>query len=154
MTTTAMLTQTQRMVNLTIIRPAQIQDYACCVPLALALREDTHWADFPTQPTDDQIERWLQSLDCLFVAEADGQLLGLCGGSIAWHPLYSSVPYIWEQIWYVMPAKRFELIGLRLLRHVKAWGQAHGAKALLFGRPRREPPGEELIWHRFGGRHA
>lgn len=128
-----MLTDTTK----AIIRLATIDDILPCVMLIRKLRLATFWqhldADSETGVAGVLLAHRLltSKSSCLYVADVDGVVVGLCGGELTSHFMSPHITLLIEWAWWVEPDNRESSIGARLWLTVCEWGKQRGAKAAL-----------------------
>ena len=125
-----MLTETKQI----IIRPATREDLVLCIDMILALRQETFWKNM-SEPADPMAmlvsilyRLTTQGNFCLYVAEHDGVLVGLCGGELISHFLAPHVLILTEWAWWVVPEHRQGTVGARLWINVCDWARKQGVK--------------------------
>ena len=110
-----------------------MDDIPQCVAMIRALRQATFWQhlDADSEFLGLYLAHKLLTAAhcCLYVAEQDGQLVGLCGGEISRHFLAPHVPVLSEWAWWVEPNHRTGSAGARLWLTVCAWARERGAVA-------------------------
>lgn len=123
------------------IRLATPMDLDAVFELALQMREETHWKDVVFEPDREAVVMTLLTLlstnpqYVLYVAEEDQRIVGFCLGVVTYNPFVPSVPFVYEQGWFVEPAYRVSTIGMDLWKKVVEWGRGHGAKASIYSKP-------------------
>lgn len=130
-----------------LVREAEPPDLPACVTMAVAVAQDTLWRTFPLDLP--ALAHWLATMPAMWVAEEDGQLIGLCGASLGYHPAYPRIAYVREELLYVLPAYRYTRAGERLLRRLRAWGRTQQAQAVVVGRLGDHE--ERIRWYVYGG---
>lgn len=116
------------------IRQAQIPDLAVCVEMVLALQQETFWKHMqekadPLAMTIFILNRLFKDGNfCLYVAEQDGKIVGICGGEIVTHFLAPQAPILTEWAWWVVPEARQGTVGARLWLTVCQWAKERGVK--------------------------
>ena len=134
------------------IRPARLEDLPEVTACIIALRQETLWKDVPFTPNPVYILGWLlealmNPVHQLFIAEADGEIIGACGGELLTPRFIPDVLYVQEWLWYVKPAHRENFVKIQLLLRLYRWAKQQGAKGGVAGR--LTPHGEELRWTPF-----
>lgn len=118
----------------TEIRPAGLEDMTVCVNMIQQLRQETFWKhmegqDYPEVMSILLVHRLLTNPNvCLYVAEQEGKIVGLCGGEIDSHFLAPHVPLLREWAWWVVPEHRMGSIGARLWLTVLSWAKTRGVR--------------------------
>jgi len=119
------------------IRQAQIQDLP---ELVICLKQfflETPWGVLRPDPDLVYVAEWLMKLDSrsqLFVAQDEGQIIGLCGGTIVDFPMIADLPYLWEWCWWVRADYRQTATAQRLWTCLTEWARQQGAKGCVYGR--------------------
>ena len=117
-----------------VIRPVRFEDLPACVAMIVQLRNETYWRNIEG---DSQVDVMSLSIAhrlatnanvCLFVAELDGKLIGLCGGEIVSHWLAPQVSLLGEWAWWVVETHRKGSVGARLWLSVVAWAKERGVR--------------------------
>lgn len=134
------------------IRLASIEDLPAVVESLLVFFAETPWAVLEPNPDREYIAQWLISLDHksqLFIAEDQGQIVGLCAGTVVQFPMIAHLSYLWEWAWWVAPEYRHTGLGRRLWTQLTEWSRTQGATGAVYSRA-RERAGrtfeETLIW--------
>ena len=118
----------------TVIRQATPEDLVQCVSMILELRQETFWKNMPEQADPMAMlvcilyRLTTQSNFCLYVAEQDSALVGLCGGELVSHFLAPSVLILTEWAWWVVPDHRQGTVGARLWLSVCEWARQQDVK--------------------------
>ena len=135
----------------TTIRLAIMDDLMPCVAMILQMRQDTFWRHIIPELDHGEVAVLLahrlltDQKSCLYVAELDGKLIGLCGGEITQHFLSPSVPILHEWAWWVEDAYRHDRVGGRLWRAVCVWGHQRGARVEFRVRSLAGQPGDTIL---------
>ena len=119
------------------IRQAQIQDLPEILGCLKAFWEESPWKVLKPEPDLVYVAEWLMKLDGrsnLFLAEEDGALVGVCGGTIVEFPMIADLSYLWEWALWVAPEYRHTGTGNRLWGALIDWAKEHGAKGCMRGK--------------------
>ena len=136
---------------LVTLRTVQPTDMDACLRLLYAMQQETHWVQY-APPSAEELVWFLAGLPYLFVAVDGEEIIGICGGSIQRHACFTSVPYVLEEVLYVVPSWRHGSAGSALVNGLRDWGWEQGAQALVIGRPDKN--GESFRWYRRRGQHV
>lgn len=141
--------------NTVIIRQSQIQDLPEILGCLKAFFEESPWRVLKPELDLVYVAEWLMKLDGrsnLFLAEEDGQIMGLAGGTIVDFPMIADLPYLWEWALWVKPEYRHTGTARRLWGALTDWAQEHGAKGCMRGKAEQIAEGhfrETLQWRWF-----
>jgi hypothetical protein len=116
------------------IRLATIDDVPVCMQMMVELRNENFWRHIYPH-TDLAIatifvmNRLLTNTQsCLYVAELDGAIIGICGGEIVTNFLMPHITLVNEWAWWVIPEHRNGTVGARLWFSVCDWAKKHGVR--------------------------
>lgn len=141
-----------------MIRLATPQDLEAVADCIVALRAGTVWQHLDFTSNRDHVLAWLwdtlttKPSHVLFVAEQDGDIVGLIGGELVTEYFVPDKTLLLEWAWYVKPAYRGKRLGWQLWQAMAEWAKAHGASAAIYckqlpvsdlSRPR---PFEQRVW--------
>lgn len=123
---------------MTTIRLAEPRDLPRIVEMGtLFVAESPYWR-LGTASLDriEALARFLGSHQdgCVFVADVDGQVVGMLAGHLPVHPMLD-IAMASELAWWVDPPYRVGKIGLQLLAAFEQWAKDHGATHLLMVAP-------------------
>ena len=139
----------------TTIRPATIEDMPKVVACLWLFFLESPWKDVCGEPDPVYaggwiLDRLIHDADSqLFVAETNGEIVGMSGGTILPWPMMSNRTYLWEWAWWVIPELRQTDVAESLWQQLTGWAKAHGAKAAARGRVKAIGEGqirETLNW--------
>ena len=85
----------------------------------------------------------------LFVADSDGEIVGLAGGTVLPWPMLAHRSYLWEWAWWVVPELRQSGVAEQLWTHLTHWAKDRGAAMASRGRVKAMTDGkilETLAW--------
>ena len=137
------------------IRLAMVEDMPKVLACLWRFVQETPWKMVYGEPDPLYAGGWIISRlendpnSQLFVAEHDGELVGLCGGSILQLPMVAHRPYIWEWIWWVTPELRQTELAESLWQHLVEWAKTQGATGSIRGHAKENGPmkiRETLYW--------
>lgn len=117
-----------------VIRPVEIKDMPTCVDMIGKLRQETFWRNIEGDAHPELMSLYIthrlvtNQNCCLFVAEVDGEIIGLCGGEIVSHWVAPQVSLLGEWAWWVVEAHRKGSVGARLWLSVVAWAKERGVR--------------------------
>lgn len=139
------------------IRAATIED----MPKVVACQElfylESPWVTLLGKPDPLYAGGWMlerlmnDSESQLFVADRDGELIGLCGGSILPVPMVPNVRYAWEWTFWVTHEWRHTDTAGQLWQAFCDWAREHRASLTVRGRVRAVVDGqlrETLSWEK------
>ena len=118
------------------IRQAQIQDLPEILGCLKQFYEETPWKVLKPELDLVYVAEWLMKLgenSTLFLAVEEGQVVGLCGGTIVDFPMIADLPYLWEWALWVRPEHRHTGTARRLWGSLTDWAQEYGAKGCVRG---------------------
>lgn len=138
-----------------VIRAARMEDMPKVVACLWLFFLESPWKAVCPEPDPIYAGGWvLEKLmhdpkSQLFVAAQDGELIGVCGGTILDWPMIAHHPYLWEWAWWVTPEHRHSDVAEQLWAQLTAWAKEHGATMAARGRVHALDIGkirETLIW--------
>lgn len=114
-----------------MIRPATADDIPTIARLGKEFHAQAQWGDIFDYSVDDcaaSLAHFMpQDLFMCFVAEVDGEIVGMCAGVLS--PVYFNHAHKSgeEMFWWVNPAKASAGLGIKLLLALEAEAKARGA---------------------------
>ena len=140
-----------------LVRPATIEDMSQVYDLLNALRMESIWATIPVTPIQPYVNAHLLMIlhdpeQRLVVADREGELVGICRGTISSHEYLPGLRYLAERDLYVLPRYRGFVVGKALWGDLLAWGKAQGAYGACYGKITRLTEKrcvEEVMWRVF-----
>lgn len=120
-----------------MIRQAQVKDLPNLIGCLTQMVEATGYRILPSQRDPFYAMDWLfekmHNPNSLFlVAESDGEIIGLCGGSIVPFMMLNDFPHLWEWAWWVRDEN--DGTARKLWAEMKTWAKAQGAKGCHYGK--------------------
>ena len=119
------------------IRQAQIQDLPELLGCLKQFFEESPWMALKSKVDPVYVAEWLMKLNhrsTIFLAEQEGIMIGMAGGTIVDFPMIANLPYLWEWALWVRPDYRHTGTANRLWGELTAWAQDNGAKGSVRGR--------------------
>lgn len=109
---------------MTTLRRANVEDLPAVLRMAAAFITSGAYRDVLALNTGCLEALFLQLLDCgvVFLAEVDGQAVGMLAASVGTHPI-SGEPVAGEVCWWVEPDYRGSVAAVRLLIAAQAWAR-------------------------------
>ena len=144
-----MLTET------TTIRAATMEDMPKVVACQWLFFLESPWRAVCPEPDPLYAGGWMldrlihDPKSQLFVAECDGELIGIAGGSVLAWPMVDKFHYLWEWALWVEPSQRGSGMAEQLWTELTTWAHTQGAQMAARGRVKTLPDGkivETLVW--------
>lgn len=118
-----------------VYRAASMADFDAVLAISKELYEESWHSETPwdADVAGAFVKRYLTRSDKgIIVAEREGELIGFIYGEL--NPLsFSRELSVLEVLWYVSPAYRGSMAGVRLLKFLERWGRENGAKYYFCG---------------------
>jgi GNAT superfamily N-acetyltransferase len=115
-----------------VIRVATTEDFAPLLTMGREFYDASGYSDLVGFDRESLVRTFEQLMQNggLFVAEVNGEVVGMVGGMV--YPFYFDADHLTGQevFWWVMPEHRKGRIGLELLQALEEWAKARGAKSL------------------------
>lgn len=137
------------------IRAATIEDMPKVVACQWLFFLESPWKSVCPEPDPIYAGGWMldrlmhDSKSQLFVADVDGELIGIAGGTILEWPMLQNFHYLWEWALWVSPDARHSDVADGLWTQLKVWAKAHEARLAGRGRVKQLSDGkivETLVW--------
>ena len=137
------------------IRAATIEDMPKVVACQWLCFLESPWAKVCPAPDPVYAGGWMldrlmhDPKSQLFVADVDGELVGIAGGTILDWPMLQHFPYLWEWALWVSPESRHSDVADSLWTQLKAWAKTHEARLAGRGQVKQLSDGkilETLVW--------
>lgn len=138
-----------------VIRAATLEDMPKVVACLWLFFLESPWKSVCPEPDPVYAGGWVldrllhDPKSQLFVAESEGELIGICGGTILPWPMIAHHFYLWEWAWWVTPDTRQSDTAEQLWVQLTGWAKANGAKMAARGRVKARDDGkivETLVW--------
>lgn len=113
-------------------RAAEKTDVLAIMPLLIAMHGESSFADLTLDLTlvRQSLERWIDSPECcVFIAERDGEVVGIMAGCAS-EPWFTTDKVGYDFIFYLAPAVRGSVTGMRLFVMWSDFCIAQGVKQL------------------------
>lgn len=118
---------------MTIVRRAEPDDLVRLVEMAVRFAAESEYAALAVVSVDKVTQLitglCLSEAGAVFVAEVDGAVVGMIGGHVFDHPMFSAV-MAQEVAWWVEPTHRTGRTGYKLVKALAQWALMKGASHL------------------------
>lgn len=137
---------------MTSIRKATLDDVPQIVRMSAAFYPTTHYAQWCPMDEDSVagLATGLIDNDVFFVAENEGELVGMVGVIFVPFMFNQSHTYATEIVWWVAPAARGTSVASRLLTAIEAPCRERGAARIQMVHMPNSPPQAAALYERMG----
>lgn len=115
-----------------MLRAATAHDVDACLDMCRRFYDESALTELPydAQAMRKTLAQLIEAEDgALFVAEKSGALVGMAA-ALAYPAYFNAQKLAQELFWWVDPAARGGVIGIRLLRALERWAKSRGCAAL------------------------
>ncbi len=142
---------------MSVIAEATADDLSACLDMGARFFEESGFAaetSFDAESTLATLEHLMTDPDgCLLVAKQKGEIVGMAGAMAYPHYFNRDSKTAQELFWWVAPAARGGMAGVRLLLGLEAWAKGRGCGTLTMVCLTIKSPAER-IYARMGYRAA
>ena len=134
------------------IREGTEDDIEPCIQLGSAMHQESEYANliFDNDICRDYGRRLIESNNaCFFVAEEDGEIIGLVTGRVAQY-MFGPEALSKEELLFVCPDKRKSSTGYRLMKTWLVWSREMGVSEAVFGSTAKHRDGFDAVTRRLG----